>query len=293
MWSLELVNPVAGASETRPRTIPLNAGTTSFGRTAQTPPDATEIVFPSLHISGRHAVITVVQDAPPVLQDVSSNGCKLFRSSGPPKAVKKTSVPLAEGDEVQFGLNAKAALDHIEYRYRVVRQAATQLAGATPVTAGVTRHRPTDVSPPSVGVPPTTPASTGIAGPLASCLATQVAVCSSQDSSQPELQLPPNHAQDSSQPALQLPSRKMSQLASQLESQLESQLPPKKPSQEASQPSQLSSQLKQPGGASCRRSREPSTPPVIADSCDERDKALLSTGSGSDQPWTVESVIAK
>ena len=185
MWSLELVNPVAGASETRPRTIPLNAGTTSFGRTAQTPPDATEIVFPSLHISGRHAVITVVQDAPPVLQDVSSNGCKLFRSSGPRVSVKKTSVPLAEGDEVQFGLNAKAALDHIEYRYRVVRQAATQLAGATPVTAGVIRHRPTAVSPPSVTVPPTTPASTGIAGPLASCLATQVAVCSSQDSSQP------------------------------------------------------------------------------------------------------------
>ena len=185
MWSLELVNPVAGASETRPRNIPLNAGTTSFGRTAQTPPDATEIVFPSLHISGRHAVITVVQDAPPVLQDVSSNGCKLFRTSGPRVAVKKTSEPLAEGDEVQFGLNAKVALDHIEYRYRVVRQAAIQLAGATPVTAGVTRHRPTAVSPPSVAVPPTTPASTGIAGPLASCLATQVAVCSSQDSSQP------------------------------------------------------------------------------------------------------------
>ena len=67
----------------------------------------------------------------------------------------------------------------------MVRQAATQLAGATPVTAGVIRHRPTAVSPPSVTVPPTTPASTGIAGPLASCLATQVAVCSSQDSSQP------------------------------------------------------------------------------------------------------------
>ena len=38
---------------------------------------------------------------------------------------------------------------------------------------------------------------------------------------------------------------------------------------------------------------EPSTPPVIADSRHKRDEALSSTGSGSDQPWTVESVIAR
>ena len=45
----------------------------------------------------------------------------------------------------------------------------------------------------------------------------------------------------------------------------------------------------QPEACSCRRA--PSTPPVIADSCDERDEALSS--DGITQPWTVESVIAR
>ena len=45
----------------------------------------------------------------------------------------------------------------------------------------------------------------------------------------------------------------------------------------------------QPEAFSCRRA--PSTPPVIADSCDERDEALSS--DGITQPWTVESVIAR
>ena len=115
----------------------------------------------------------------------------------------------------------------------------------------------------------------------------------------------------------------------QLESQLESQLPPKKPSQEESQPwsqpesqpeSQLEShpesqesgmairprmlsqeELHEPSqelsqsllhSSSCRRSRAPSAPPVIADSFDdERDEVLLS--EGSPQPSTAESVIAR
>ena len=117
-------------------------------------------------------------------------------------------------------------------------------------------------------------------------------------------------------------------MESQLESQLPLHLPPKKPSQEESQEesqlvrSQLESQLlTQPSsqliwwpknmpsqaqlqplsqdrshpplqaGSSCRRSRAPSAPPVIADSFDERDEVLLS--EGSPQPWTVESVIAR
>ena len=43
---------------------------------------------------------------------------------------------------------------------------------------------------------------------------------------------------------------------------------------------------------SCRRSRAPSAPPVIADSFDdERDEVLLS--EGSPQPSTAESVIAR
>ena len=42
---------------------------------------------------------------------------------------------------------------------------------------------------------------------------------------------------------------------------------------------------------SCRRSRAPSAPPVIADSFDERDEVLLS--QGSPQPSTAESVIAR
>ena len=108
MWTLELVDPVAGAaSKTRPHTISLHTGTTSFGRE----------FLKSQHISATHASITVAQDAPPVLADVSSNGCRIFRSSGdPPKGEKvlKTSAPLAEGDEIQFGLNAANAHDHIE-----------------------------------------------------------------------------------------------------------------------------------------------------------------------------------
>ena len=44
--------------------------------------------------------------------------------------------------------------------------------------------------------------------------------------------------------------------------------------------------------SSCRRSRAPSAPPVIADSFDdERDEVLLS--EGSPQPSTAESVIAR
>ena len=185
MWTLELVDPVAGAaSKTRPHTISLHTGTTSFGREILN----SQHILKSPHISATHASITVAQDAPPVLTDVSSNGCRIFRSSGgPPKGekVKKSSAPLAEGDEIQFGLNAANAHDHIEYRY-VLRQAAEPVltVATPPVTAGVTRHRPTAVSPPPA-VPPATPASASIAGPLASCLATQVAVGSSQDSSQP------------------------------------------------------------------------------------------------------------
>ena len=186
MWTLELVDPVAGAaSEKRPRTIPLRTGTTSIGRESHaTLPDDT-VLLPSLHISKTHASITVAQDSPPVLTDVSSSGCRIFRSSGPPKGEKvlKTSAPLAEGDEIQFGLKAATAHDHIEYRY-VLRQAAELAEATPPVTAGVTRHRPTAVSPPSA-VPPATPASAGIAGPLASFCATQMSVGNSQDSSQP------------------------------------------------------------------------------------------------------------
>jgi len=44
---------------------------------------------------------------------------------------------------------------------------------------------------------------------------------------------------------------------------------------------------------SCRRSRAPSTPPVIADSCDERDASCALSSDGSTQPWTVESIIAR
>ena len=47
----------------------------------------------------------------------------------------------------------------------------------------------------------------------------------------------------------------------------------------------------QPEAISCRRACSPSIPPVITDSCDERDEALSS--NGSTQPWTVESVIAR
>ena len=112
---------------------------------------------------------------------------------------------------------------------------------------------------------------------------------------------------------LQLESQPLSQLWSQpkpplqLESQSESQLPPKKPSQESLQdPPHLSSQsslqseshesLQEPSQlsvheCSCRRSRAPSAPPVIADSFDERDEVLLS--EGSPQPSTAESVIAR
>eukprot|EP00964_Phaeocystis_antarctica_P006817 scaffold3695_cov73-Phaeocystis_antarctica.AAC.1 len=200
MWTLELVDPVAGAaSEKRPHTIPLRTGTTSFVRETQTAPADSIVLLPSAHISKTHASITIAPGSPPVLADVSSNGCRIFRSSGPPKGekVRKNSAPLAEGDEIQFGLDAVAAHDHIEYRY-VLRQAAEVAEATPPVTAGVTRHRPTAVSPPSAvppatpavppatpAVPPSTPASAGIAGPLASCRATQVAVGSSQDSSQP------------------------------------------------------------------------------------------------------------
>ena len=146
MWTLELVDTVAGeACEQRPQTISLRTGTTSFGRESHTTlPDTTEVLVPSLHISRKHASITVAQDAPPVLADVSSTGCRIFRSSGPPtgEKVRNKSAPLAEGDEIRFGLSAAAAADHIEYRY-VLRQAAELAEATPPVTAGVTRHRPT------------------------------------------------------------------------------------------------------------------------------------------------------
>ena len=45
----------------------------------------------------------------------------------------------------------------------------------------------------------------------------------------------------------------------------------------------------QPEAFSCRRA--PSIPPVIVDSCDEKDEALSS--NGITQPWTIESVIAR
>ena len=65
------------------------------------------------------------------------------------------------------------------------------------------------------------------------------------------------------------------------------------PSQEElHEPSQESSQsaLHEPE-FSCRRSRAPSAPPVIADSFDERDEVWLS--QGSPQPSTAESVVAR
>eukprot|EP00964_Phaeocystis_antarctica_P151211 scaffold118764_cov48-Phaeocystis_antarctica.AAC.1 len=42
--------------------------------------------------------------------------------------------------------------------------------------------------------------------------------------------------------------------------------------------------------ASCRRSRAPSTSPVITDSCDE---SLTLSSDGSPQPLTLESIIAR
>ena len=41
--------------------------------------------------------------------------------------------------------------------------------------------------------------------------------------------------------------------------------------------------------ASCRRSRAPSTPPVVAASCDERDGSCALSSDGSTQPLTAES----
>ena len=88
-----------------------------------------------------------------------------------------------------------------------------------------------------------------------------------------------------------------SQLESQLESHPESQesgmaIRPRMLSQEElHEPSQESSQSLL-HSSSCRRSRAPSAPPVIADSFDdERDEVLLS--EGSPQPSTAESVIAR
>jgi len=167
-WTLRLVNAASAARmDTRPPTIPLNVGTTTFGRDASAPPDAqaTCVALRSTHISRLHAVITLVEGASPVLRDDSTNGCVLFRTPGRRRvAVKKASVTLAPGDEVRFGVG-EAALDEgdLEYLYRVRAEEVTQLAAATPVTAGSIRLGPTAVPPPSVAVAPTTPASTGVA----------------------------------------------------------------------------------------------------------------------------------
>ena len=52
---------------------------------------------------------------------------------------------------------------------------------------------------------------------------------------------------------------------------------------------QLWSQLE----ASRRRSRAPSTSPMIADSCDERCESCVLPSDGSPQPLTLESIIAR
>ena len=127
----------------------------------------------------------------------------------------------------------------------------------------------------------------------------------SQLSSHEPSQLPPKTEQLESQ----LPSQSELQLSSQtqLESQDPSQLPalvqvPESLRAKGGHASHGNMQERtrgcggqtdqlplQPEAFSCRRA--PSTPPVIADSCDERDEALSS--DGITQPWTVESVIAR
>ena len=136
-WTLDLVaggpEPAAPLAP-RPARLTLQPGVTSFGRVRD--PNVQVVLLQSPHISAKHASITVAQDSTPVLQDSSSNGCTVFRG-GSRRKVKKNRTPLAEGDQIMFGLDSEKAVDKVEYKY-VLRRVSAPAAEhpATPDAAG-------------------------------------------------------------------------------------------------------------------------------------------------------------